>query len=81
MFADDTSVFLEGETIIETINIFNSELQKLIQGINLWLAANKLKIHLSKTHFMIFHRARMKLNNGPIISHTLKTKYRKEWVY
>ena len=29
MYADDTIVFLEGETISKTINIFNSELQKL----------------------------------------------------
>ena len=54
---------LEGETISETINIFNSELQKL----NLWLAANKLTINVSKSHYMIFHRARMKMDNGPIL--------------
>ena len=42
MFADDTSVYLKGETISETINIFNSELQNL----NLWLAAKCIQTPL-----------------------------------
>ena len=65
MFADDTSVFLEGNDLVEITHILNAELAKLA----IWLSANKLTLNSSKSHFMIFHRARPKKTdtNIPII--------------
>ena len=65
LFADDTSVFLEGNDLVEITHIFNAELSKLA----IWLSANKLTLNSSKSHFMIFHRARLKKTdtNIPII--------------
>ena len=66
LFADDTSVFLEGNDLVEITHILNAELAKL----TIWLSANyKLTLNSSKSHFMIFHRARLKKTdtNIPII--------------
>ena len=65
LFADDTSVFLEGNDLVEITHILNAELAKL----TIWLSANKLTLNSSKSHFMIFHRARPKNSdtNIPII--------------
>lgn len=56
IFADDTSVFLQGTCYDTIIDIMNEELKK----IGLWLRANKLTINLKKTHYMVFHRAKIK---------------------
>ena len=54
LFVDDTNVFLKDiNKLIVTIQL---ELTKLY----IWLIANKLTLKISKTHFMIFHRARHK---------------------
>ena len=58
LFADNTSVFIEGDIIESTIKIQNSELAK----ISTWLTENKLTLNVSKPHFMIFHRAGIKTN-------------------
>ena len=39
--------------------MLNIELDKL----SIWLASNKLTLNTDKSHFMIFHRARLKQNN------------------
>ena len=56
LFADDTSVFIEGKNIDEVIGILNTELAKLTA----WLATNKLTLNIKKLNFMIFYRARIK---------------------
>ena len=56
LFADDTSVFIDGNTPTETMNTLNLELKK----ITIWLSANKLTLNIVKSHYMIFHRARLK---------------------
>ena len=56
LYADDTSVLLNGKNIIELMDIINTELQQLY----IWLRANKLTLNLAKTYYMIFHRARIK---------------------
>ena len=65
LFADDTSIFLERKDLVELTHILNAELAKL----TIWLSANKLTLNSSKSHFMIFHRARLKKTdiNIPII--------------
>ena len=56
LFADDTSVFLEGQNYNQIIDCLNTELEK----VDIWLKANKLTINIKKTSFMVFHRARLK---------------------
>ena len=48
MFADDTSVFIEGQSYGNLCELLNEELEKC----DIWIKANK--------HFMIFHRSRIK---------------------
>ena len=52
LFADDTSVFLEGKEYTHLIEMLNSELKKL----TIWLNANKITVNVKKTHYMVFHR-------------------------
>ena len=57
MFADDTSVFIEGQSYENVCELLNEELEKC----DIWIKANKLTLNLKKkTHFMIFHRSRIK---------------------
>ena len=63
LFADDTSVFIEGDTLEDTSQSLNNELQNITE----WLLANKLTINLIKSHYMVFHRARIKKQTFDII--------------
>ena len=56
MFADDASVFIEGQSYGNVCELLNEELEKC----DIWIKANKLTLNLKKTHFMIFHRSRIK---------------------
>ena len=38
-----------------------------LKSVSTWLNANKLTINSKKTHFMVFHRARIKLNCSDVI--------------
>ena len=59
LFADDTSVFLEHTNLDHLSDMLNIELDKL----SIWSASNKLTLNIDKSHFVIFHRARLKQNN------------------
>ena len=64
LFADDTSVFLEGKEYTHLIEMLNSELKKL----TIWLNANKLTVNVKKkTHYMVFHRARIKTSDIEVV--------------
>ena len=63
LFADDTSVFLEGKEYTYLIEMLNSELKKL----TIWLNANKLTVNVKKTHYMVFHRARIKTSDIEVV--------------
>ena len=52
LFADDTSVFLEGNNLNSLSTIINEELNKLSRSI--WLASNKLTLNIEKSHYVIF---------------------------
>ena len=58
--------------------ILNTELEK----VNMWLKVNKLTINTKKTHYMMFHRTRIKHNtnskiliNNSIVDHINNTKF------
>ena len=58
LFADDTTVLIEGTHINTMIATLNCELAQLRE----WLNTNKLSINMSKSHYMVFHRSRRKIN-------------------
>ena len=58
LFADNTTILIEGTQVNSMIPSLNSDLAKLTD----WLKANKLSINVSKTHYMVFHRSRRKLD-------------------
>ena len=68
LFADDTTVFIEGQNYNNIIFTLNTELQKL----DVWLQANKLTLNTAKTHYMVFHRARINVKLKKILSETIK---------
>ena len=57
MFADDTSVFIEGQSYENAYKVLNEEDFKKCDN---WIKANKLTLNVKKTHFVIFHRSRIK---------------------
>ena len=63
LFADDTTILIEGTQVNSMITSLNSELAKLTD----WLKANKSSINVSKTHYMAFHRSRRKLDKEDIL--------------
>ena len=63
LFADDTTILIEGTEVNSIITSLNSELAKMTD----WLKANKLSINVSKTHYMVFHRSTQKLDKEDII--------------
>ena len=60
LFADDTTIYYNGNNEKETIQIINSELKEL----NSWFQLNKLSLNVSKTKFMIFNRKIKKKENN-----------------
>ena len=63
LFADDTTVLIEGQNYSNIIFTLNAELKKL----DVWLQANKFTLNTAKTHYMVFHRARIKCETENII--------------
>ena len=55
LFADDTTVLIEGHEYQELIEKLNEELCQ----VDKWLQANKLELNIRKTH-MLFHSVRFK---------------------
>ena len=45
---------------IKLIEIMNNEMKQ----VDIWLQANGLVINQEKTHYMVFHRARIKTNSN-----------------
>ena len=63
LFADDSNMFVTGKNCNELIDIMNREMVKVVH----WLNSNKLSLNLTKTHFIIFKRARTKVNINKIL--------------
>ena len=51
LFADDTNIYYEAETIKKLETIINKELKKL----DTWLIVNRLALNIAKTNFLVFH--------------------------
>ena len=63
LFADDTSVFLEGTEYSKLIKTLNNELENVTK----WLNANRLTVNMKKTHYMIFDRAKFKTTGQDVV--------------
>ena len=63
LYADDTSVLLNGKDYSDLIKLLNSELDKLSN----WLSANKLSLNVKKSYYMVFHRAKLKIDKHAAI--------------
>ena len=66
LFADDITVLIEGTNINTMKTSLNCELAKLTE----WRNANELSSNMSKSHYMVFHRSRRKINKGDILLDT-----------
>ena len=64
VYADDTSVLLTEKGDITLVKLLTLELDKLY----VWLKANKLSLNVQKTYYMVFHRARIKLDKHPVVT-------------
>ena len=51
LFADDTNIYYEAESIKKLETVINKELRKL----DTWLIVNRLSLNIAKTNFLIFH--------------------------
>ena len=51
LFADDTNIYYESNSLNELEKTVNKELSKLY----LWLNVNRLSVNIDKTNFIIFH--------------------------
>ena len=63
LFADDTSVFIVGTEYTKLIELLNVELER----VTCWLNANGLAVNVKKTHYMVFHRAKIKAAGLPVV--------------
>ena len=51
LFADDTNIFYESQSLTDLERTLNKELRKLQE----WLIVNRLSLNLKKTNFVLFH--------------------------
>ena len=57
LFADDSSIYCDGDTLTNLAKIVNKEL-KLVKR---WLDVNRLSLNISKTNYIISHSSTMKI--------------------
>lgn len=50
LFADDSNIYYEVESVDQLQNVVNNELKK----VKMWLDVNKLSLNVDKTNFIIF---------------------------
>ena len=51
LFADDTNIYYEDDSLQKLESTINKELRKL----HLWISVNRLSLNIDKTNFVIFH--------------------------
>ena len=60
LFADDTQALAKGRNLSDLFKFVNSELEKLA----LWFMANKMKVNVSKTRFIVFSKRSINVELG-----------------
>ena len=77
LFADDTNIYYESDSIQDLEKTINKELHKLY----LWLNINRLSLNIDKTNYIIFHRYNKPMKQhisiylGVFIDSTLSRKH------
>merc|ERR1712148_57952 len=56
LFADDTNIYFEANTLSQLEKKMNKKLKKLYT----WLIVNRLALNISKTNFIVFHPKKKK---------------------
>ena len=64
LFADDSSVFIQGDNMRDISNKMNRELASIYK----WTNSNKLSLNVNKTYCMVFKKRRQYLNTNPNIT-------------
>ena len=62
LFADDTNLFLNGKSVLNTIQEMNTELEKIVN----WLTVNQLSLNINKTSYIIFSIKKSTLVNASL---------------
>ena len=65
LFADDTTVYVQHDSIDGVIHILNSELAKVAE----WLDSNKLTLNVNKTQMLTMSRKKNLNTQGDVILH------------
>ena len=73
LFADDTNIYYESNSLIDLEKTVNKELEKLY----LWLYVNRLSLNIDKTNFIIFHPYNKPLKQHVTIKINKKLKMRR----
>ena len=58
LFADDTNLFTAGKNLID----LNTKVNEELSNISIWLKVNKLSLNVKKTHFLLFHNKKRKID-------------------
>ena len=73
LFADDTNIYYEDQSLVNLEKKVNKELKNLY----LWLNVNRLALNIEKTNFVIFHPFNKPLKYNVTITIHKKGYYRK----
>ena len=76
LFADDTNIYYESNSLRDIERTINKELQKLY----LWLNVNRLSLNIDKTNFLIFHPYNKPLKQHVTIKINKKAIMEKEYI-
>ena len=69
LFADDTNIYYESNSLQDLEKKINKELGKL----QLWLNVNRLALNISKTNYVIFHPFNKPLNQKITLKISIKS--------
>ena len=76
LFADDTNIYYESNSLQELERTINKELRKLY----LWLNVNRLSLNIDKTNFLIFHPYNKPIRQHVTIKINKKAINEKEYI-
>ena len=76
LFADDTNIYYESDSLNELEHTVNKELDKLY----LWLNVNRLSLNIDKTNFLIFHPYNKPLKQNVTIKINKKATSEKDFI-
>ena len=76
LFADDTNIYYESDSLLDLEKTINKELNKLY----LWLNLNRLSLNIDKTNYIIFHPYNKPLRQRVTITINKKAIKEKEYI-